>query len=154
MKPLLIGEAPSRKSDPKKPFQGASGRRLARMAGLDSEEDLPTRFRMTNVLGRWPGTGNAGEKGSRFPIARAKRAARRIELLGVVILAGRRVAKAFGMAEAPYFRWYATDRHGPCRIAVIPHPSGCNQFYNVPANREKVAAFLRGVLACGFRAAA
>lgn len=144
MKPLLIGEAPSRTSDPKKPFHGASGTYLAKLAGLSGVIQLSYEFRLRNILQRWPGIGNAGEKGSRFPIAKAKRVARKIPLEGIVILAGRRVAKAFGLDHAPYFTFF---ERGEAIVAVIPHPSGANRFWNDPENRVIAAKFLRGVLA-------
>lgn len=62
---------------------------------------------------------------------------------GVVILAGKRVAKAFGI-EAPYFEWMVFDR---ARIAVIPHPSGYSRFWNYAENREVASKFLRTVFA-------
>ncbi len=143
----IVGEAPSRSSDPKKPFRGWSGNWLAKHAGLSGYEELASRARLVNVLPRWPGIGYSGEKGSRFPIARARRAAEKIELVGVVLLAGRRVASAIDpvLAKAPYFSWHMTDRHGPCRLAVIPHPSGCNHWWNPPENRMIASAFLRGL---------
>lgn len=143
----IVGEAPSRSSDPERPFCGWSGRWLAKQAGLEGYEELARRARLVNVLRRWPGVGNAGEKGSRFPIRRARREAKKIELRGVVLLAGRRVAAAFDpeLAKAPYFRWHRIDKHGPCLIAVIPHPSGCNRWWNYEENREIARAFFRGL---------
>jgi uracil-DNA glycosylase len=137
----IVGEAPSQSSDPKKPFHGASGARLAQLAGLGGVRDLERAARLVNVLQRWPGFGHAGEKGSKVPIAKAKRAAKKIELVGVVVLAGRRVARAFGLDDAPYFQWFRTDRHGPCNLVVVPHPSGSNRFWNYPENRELARAF-------------
>lgn len=143
-KPTIIGEAPSQNSDPARPFYGASGRTLAFWAGLNGGcIALSYAANLRNVLQRWPGVGNAGEKGSRFPMAKARRAASRMKLEGVVILAGRRVAKAFGLGELEYFRW---TTHRGATVAIIPHPSGCNRFYNDQANRIRAAKFLRGVL--------
>lgn len=143
----IIGEAPSKSSDPKRPFAGWSGKWLAKIAGFESFEDLEAKAQLVNVLKRWPGKGYAGEKGSAFPIARARRAAKRIELVGIVLLAGRRVASAFdpALARAPYFAWHRTDRHGPCALAVIPHPSGCNRWWNYEENRERARAFFEEV---------
>ncbi len=141
----IVGEAPSRTSDPKKPFEGRSGKRLAELAGLECPTLLRYEATLVNVLQRWPGDGYAGEKGSHFPLAKAKRAAKRIELVGVVILAGRRVATAFGMKDAEYFQWHRTDRHGPCLLVVVPHPSGCNRFWNYPENVARASAFMRRV---------
>lgn len=140
----IVGEAPSRSSDPRRPFCGASGERLAKLAGLGGYGELAAAARLVNVLPRWPGSGNAGEKGSRFPIARAKRAARRVDLGGVAIFAGRRVARAFGISDLECFEWRLTS---DLRwVAIIPHPSGCNRFWNYPKNRALAARFLEAAI--------
>ncbi len=139
----IVGEAPSRTSDPKRPFAGSSGDRLAKLAGFSCRDELASRALLVNVLKKWPGEGHAGEKGSRFPLAAARKAARRFERLeGVVILAGRRVARAMGHERAEYFRF---RRARSAWVVVIPHPSGCCRFWNFPENRETASKFLRNL---------
>lgn len=69
-----------------------------------------------------------------------------------MILAGARVASAFGISFSGPFCWKllprgARDAHTGLRdlvwFAMIPHPSGCNRFYNEPRNRRACARFLR-----------
>lgn len=167
----IVGEAPSQFSDPKRPFDGASGERLAFLAGLNDLEMLESRATLANVLSRWPGRGYAGEKGSKFPSALAKKKARRFELRGVFVLAGRRVARAFdvGLGSANYFSWHVIENspvprtravpprsrfpvgrqagRPDCWIAVIPHPSGCNRFWNYEENTMIATMFMRGLFA-------
>lgn len=154
----IVGEAPSKSSDPKRPFCGASGRTLAKFAGLGTYEELARAARLVNVLPRWPGNGFAGEKGSRFPIVRARRAAKRLkfEKLQVVLLAGKRVAAALGIEFTDYFNWKLLPRgEGGALVwfALIPHPSGCNRYLNYPKNRRRFETFLHrevGLLPKGF----
>jgi uracil-DNA glycosylase len=150
---VLVGEAPSRSSDPKRPFDGWSGRKLAEYAGFGGYEELAANARLVNVLQRWPGEGFAGEKGSRFPIARARRAAKRLEFerFDHVVLVGTRVAAAFGISFGDFFSWKILPRgtfdpkYGRDLVwfTCIPHPSGCNRWYNDPKRRVQVSDFLR-----------
>lgn len=137
----IVGQAPGRHGN-RRPFDGASGRRLARLAGLGSYEQLAARCRLQNVLGRWPGKQGRGDA---FPLALARSGARasRFRGRGPVLLAGRRVAAAFGVRTG-YFEW-GELRGRPC--AVIPHPSGISHWWNDPRNARRAAAFLREVLA-------
>jgi hypothetical protein len=157
----IVGEAPSKSSDPKRPFADCwSGRWLAKMAGFETFEDLSKNANFRNVLRRWPGYGYAGEKGSAFPMDLAVRYAKSLDLDGTLLLAGRRVAKAVDLAfwgrekkrvrldRMDYFEWTRTERHClPCRIAVIPHPSGCNRWWNYESNRLLAQEFLRKAIA-------
>ncbi len=145
---VIVGEAPSRSSDPLRPFSGASGRTLAKLAGLSGYIELSYEATLVNVLRRWPGKGFAGEKGSRFPLPRARRAARRMkfEAHSRVILAGKRVTQAFGIRFEDYFCWKLLPRGIAGALvwfACIPHPSGCNGFWNYPENREAASEFFR-----------
>jgi uracil-DNA glycosylase len=151
---VLVGEAPSQHSNPKKPFSGASGKTLAKVAGLSGYEELRARATLLNVLDRWPGKGNAGEKGSRFPLVRAKPHAAKILARFLyregasIVLVGKRVARAFGFDEVPPFRWAMSVKIAGVdlgRVAVMPHPSGCNHWWNAEENRAAASAFLRGV---------
>lgn len=146
--PTFVGEAPSQKSDPKRPFVGPSGDRLATWSGLASFEELERRAYLRNVLQKWPGPGNRGEKGSKFPAAMAKQCTPNVPLTNVVVLVGARVAKAFGMAKdrPPPFTWtpLGGDLHRAMVVAAwMPHPSGTNRFFNDPKNRVIAARFLR-----------
>lgn len=136
----IVGEAPSRTSDPRRPFVGGSNQRKLELLLSLAPGELPLRLRLVNLLDRWPGS--AAGKGARFPYVAAARAARRTEFDGPVLLAGLRVARAFGIAptlfgETTLCGWPAL---------VIPHPSGVSHWWNcaerVADGRRRVAAFI------------
>jgi len=60
-----------------------------------------------------------------------------------VLLIGQGVARAFGV-QAGLLEW--VEREGAW-LAVVPHPSGVNRWWNELRNVERAAAFLRGCLA-------
>lgn len=147
----IVGEAPSESSQRTgaRPFHGASGKFLAKLFRVDCVESVEVDVVFQNVLQKWPGRGYAGEKGSRFPMKQARKRASGVELHPVTILAGRRVAKAFGLDDVPYFSWVKcvgvrADKtlFGPFAVAVIPHPSGTNRFWNYEHNRILGREFL------------
>jgi hypothetical protein len=126
---MVLGEAPSRTSAA--PFEGS---RL----GLYLGADPAGRFELANLLDAWPGP--AG-KGSAFPLAEARAAADLLDLGGRrVILCGWRVAAALDFRAPAYLRW--RDHRG-ARMAVLPHPSGVNRWWNDPGNRRRARRFLR-----------
>lgn len=140
---VIVGEAPSMSSNPRRPFDGYSGKKLAEYAGFVGYEELRASARLVNVLKEWPGRGYAGEKGSRFPRELAKAAASRMRFRWDerILLAGKRVARASGLEELPYFRW--VPFRDTRRVAVIPHPSGVNGYWNDEANRSRASQFLQ-----------
>jgi uracil-DNA glycosylase len=142
VRPLLIGEAPGRTTVDRPPFHGRGGRLLAELAGVERIEEA---FEPMNLLRRWPGP--AGGKGSAFPLPKAREAAEGIAPLlrgRRTIFVGRRVASAFRLARLPYLTWRGAFALGvPAMVAVVPHPSGVNHFWNDPASVELARAFLR-----------
>ena len=142
---LLVGQAPGPSGGA--PFAGRSGAFLARLSGLSQQEFL-RRTGPRNLLRRWPGPSGRG-KGDAFPARRARRAADRIRRScrgwTSLILAGRAVAGAFGLGGLPLLRW-SYDPDSRLRVAVVPHPSGINRWWNAPANRRRAARFLRDAL--------
>lgn len=106
----IVAQAPSRSHNPDKdwPLQGRCGDRLARLAGLGSFEELACVFTIANLQGVWRGKDG---KGDRFERAPAREAAARVarvlaeDEVGRVLLLGRHVGEAFGLAGAPYLRW-------------------------------------------------
>jgi uracil-DNA glycosylase len=141
---ILVGEAPSASSDPWNPLSGMTGRRLRQWLGRDPA----TVFCLANLLDRWPGK---GRKGSRFPLALAKRRARaaaRVMALrgmpGRLVFVGARVASAFGFRRMEPLKWRRATLGGRrVDVALLPHPSGCNMYYNRRANVESAARFLK-----------
>jgi hypothetical protein len=120
---FLVGQAPSRTS--RAPLDGRCGKRLAELAGLSGYDELTAFFAVGNLHREYPG--RRGDKGDHFDRALAREAALRFhELFGSecwdrVVLLGRNVAHAFGLAGAPYLSWLAPTtgdetarvRHGP-----------------------------------------
>jgi len=139
---LLLGEAPNRwqGEDPIQRGRHTLYREdLAELCGLT----MPAFYRCfvrANLLSRWPGRSG---RGSAFPPAEARRRAESVaQHLGSfrsVVLVGRRVARAFGRYKQDWYAWYDD---GP-RVAVVPHPSRVNRYWNDPANVRAAEAFFR-----------
>lgn len=107
-----------------------------------------TSFDRVNLLPYFPGRQKRDDK---FPMTPARLAASVIKPLLVerqVILVGRKVADAFGF-EADWHDWVdwpvchpeLRKHRGLARVAVVPHPSGRNHWYNNPENKASASAF-------------
>lgn len=150
MRPLVIGQAPGPRSDPRQPLSGASGRRLALLCGLELAAFLAA-FERINLLPAHPG--KAG-KGDDFPLETARhRADSMREIVAArdrVVLLGWNVARAFrvaGQVEG-FFEWTRFSRD--CgEVAVCPHPSGISHWWNVPDNVAQASVFWRHLAASG-----
>ncbi len=137
-KPLLVGEAPSRGSEG--PFSGRSGKALSGLLCWPLGV-LGERIDLRNLLDAWPGKDGNGDA---FPIERAKAAADRVPVARRrVLLAGKRVASAFGLKDP---EWFKPVEHRQALMAVIPHPSGIVTYWNDESNRRRAAEFLRSFL--------
>lgn len=152
MRPLLIGQAPGPNTNPALPLfpvpTTSAGGRLLDLMGLSRREYLKT-FDRVNLLPYFPGQHKRDDK---FPMTPAKLAAQvMMPLLSerTVVLVGRNVANAFKLG-ADFHEWtdWQVRRRcpvkgelGQCRVAVIPHPSGRNHWYNDETNREAARAF-------------
>jgi uracil-DNA glycosylase len=144
---LIVGEAPTAATEGYTALTeaGRSGRRLARLAGV---EHLADRFGVINLVDHWPGRTAHGDA---FPAGLARDNARL--LLGslpadvALVLLGRRVERAFGLERGAYFRWRTVqDRQSDLRAVVTtPHPSGANRWWNEPANVRRARRFWRGL---------
>lgn len=141
LRPLVVGEAPSRTS--KAPLDGSSGRRLASLAGVPHGE-LAARFELANLLDRWPGRGSGS--GAAFPSAEARAAAASMEVEGrKVVLLGKRVASAFGVVAG----LLSVVRHRGGEVLVLPHPSGASRWWNSPGNRTLAEIAIRSFVGEG-----
>lgn len=141
MKSVIVGMAPGRRGDNRRPFDGpGSGTRLLRLAGSEIYGDLISAFDVVNLIESYPGlywpTGLARLRAGEL---------RRTYRGRTLILAGRRVAEAFGIPRASYLT--VTDL-GDVRLAVLPHPSGLSRWYNDPVNVDSAEAFLRTICRC------
>ena len=117
MNVLLVGEAPSRLGGGA--FEGPSGARLDAVApGARGVAELRNLLQEPQPR---------GGKGSAFPCDAALAAARELDLrdVDVLLMAGRRVAMAFGVPASIRYLEPVTVRG---RVAyVVPHPSGVNR---------------------------
>lgn len=147
--PLLIGQAPGPNTDPALPLhplpKTSTGGRLAELIGM-SPVDYHRSFERINLLQDFPGQHKRDDK---FPLGKAKIAARAIVPLlreRVVILVGRNVATAFGLLEEPFHVWME-DTQWCQAMAIVPHPSGRNHWYNKPDNRLEAQEFWKEAVA-------
>lgn len=131
------------------PLSGRSGGRIEQLMG----SPLRDVFEPVNLLRRWPGKA-AGGRGDAWPTAAARESAvrwlrrrRRRRDVRPVVLLGDRVAAAFGLRGATVLRWTAAglgDRLGMTVVAVVPHPSGINRWWNDARNARAAREFLIG----------
>jgi uracil-DNA glycosylase len=143
---LLIGEAPSATSDPTAPLSGRTGARIEHFAGL-APGALASHFDLLNLLDRFPGRDG---KGTLWPVDLARESAKRIAIAlegdgrpSRAIFLGKRVAAAFGERRLQPCRW-AERRFGGrvVEVALLPHPSGVNRWFNDPKNVKLASEFL------------
>lgn len=144
MKPILIGEAPSKNEVTETPLEGRIGKRLARLCGLSLAEYLE-HFERINLLHTRQDT---RERGFEFDHAAAARAAHELWMHvispgRVVLLLGKRVARAFD-EQKDYFEEHRTVQG--IRFFVLPHPSGVNHWWNDEANYRKAAEFMQWIV--------
>jgi uracil-DNA glycosylase len=139
---LIIGQAPSR--DGRDRFAGKSGDRIARFCGLQRGAQLLEFFDVENLLPAYVG---ATATGDRFPVALARERAAQLRSAWSpdrpVILVGRGVARAFGL-DFPYFQWRVIG--GGIPVAVVPHPSGRNRYWNQASHRIAAWRFWRNAM--------
>lgn len=157
MKPLLLGEAPSKTGDRyhEFPLSGAVARVLCTLAGIPPIEGgtrygrwtwaLYDRFDCLNLFQRY----HEATPWS-APLAR-ERWRVRLDEEGpwpVVVMLGRKVQAAVTPGIKGYdFHQFA---YAPLSAYVtIPHPSGLNRLLNDPAERERCGDTLRKALAGG-----
>lgn len=146
-KPLFVGEAPSHSTQRKgaHPLVGESGRRLATWAGMSAAEFQ----RAADLVNLYPLLPEKWDNGRATELARALWNG---DMVGssrsCVVLLGNRVARAFGFTHLETFRIYQTGRSP---VALIPHPSGRNLFWNTPANVKLAEEFLHCVLRVSHR---
>ena len=147
---LFVGEAPSPSTDGRPgaaPLVGETGLRLARWAGL-SPAAFRARAACTNLFDRIPQRWDEAEARARAAwmwgeLTSARPAGAVHEGVGVVVLLGARVARAFGATRAPL---YATAQTAGPALATMPHPSGLNHYWNEAAHVRRAERFLRRLL--------
>jgi hypothetical protein len=130
-----------------------SGLRLAVLAGL-SPTQLGRHFILENLC-QAPMGEDYRETVSRAALLYRFRAELRYVLAGYEVCRafGQRVLPASGTrGDRPLLRWYVS-REG-ARVAILPHPSGRNRWYNALENRLAAERFLRRLVERDARKAA
>lgn len=144
MKPLIIGEAPSKNEDPEKPIEGRIGKRLAACAGLKYDEFLVFFERVNLLHERQEVVG----KGFVFELPAAREAAHKLEETfqpgQIILLLGGRVAEAFAIHDE-YFTKHEVKNEAV--VYIMPHPSGVNRWWNDPGNHKRASEFMQWVVA-------
>jgi uracil-DNA glycosylase len=163
MRPVILGEAPSKSGDRywQFPLSGAVGQRLCEWAGLEPEAGgsrygryywpLNEAFELRNLLERYPGPQG---RGAALPMGLARSAWEELEpaLAGrVLVVLGSRLREVVGI-DPTFYEWNLIDRKDPgcprgfVRACAIPHPSGLNRAYNAEEARARASATLREAL--------
>jgi hypothetical protein len=158
VKPLLVGEMPSRASDRyyQFPLSGAVAQSLCQMAGISSQEDASRYSKWTWALYESFDAINAIERHGPWDSALAgERLAEKIESdREVVVLLGRRAHSAYVRMTAPaesnlttlaWHEW-GVDLLAPTarrEVVVVPYPSALSRIYNEAAPRRRTGRVLR-----------
>lgn len=139
---VIVGQAPGKR--PGEPLAGASGRRLAALAGLDLDAFLG-RVDRVNLLDEFPGKNGKGDAfDARAALARADQL--REELAGRrVVLLGRLVARAFRLQDDMYDWFQPVEVPPGVEVAVMPHPSGVSTWWNDEGNVNRASAFMKRI---------
>ena len=143
----LVGQAPSRRGDPRKPLAGPNGQKIARLAGMSYDELIACRRRHLNTHYN----GKRG-KGARFDHAKGNVKAADVLLdwrVERIVLLGKNVARCFGFRDVPFLAEISIYGR---RFLIFPHPSGTNRWWNERRARQLLQRFLRGkTVPAGFR---
>ena len=139
----LVGPAPSRRGDPRKPLAGPNGQKIARPGGMSFDELLACRRKHLN-------THYSGKrrKGNAFDRAKGNVNAANVLMdwrVERIVLLGKNVARCFGFRDLPFL---AEIHIYGRRFLIFPHPSGTNRWWNERRNerraRQLLQRFLRG----------
>ncbi len=132
---LFVGQAPGQHNTV--PFDGQSGRALAKLLGI-AYEQMRKEHRFMNIVDAWQGKDG---KGDRFDwendsVVKVRRAICGAES---IVFCGKETAKACGIKHE-FLKLFTFDG---LPAIVLPHPSGVSHWYNDPLNRRLAAARLR-----------
>lgn len=138
---VILGQAPAVDGGAPWAADSASGRRLAALAGVEPDQ-LPRLFALDNLLPIYmPSHEALREAGELYQFLPGWH----------YVLAGSQVVKALGTRARPrgagthdgpgVLRWFES-REGVV-MAVLPHPSGRNRWYNDAGNAAAAGRFVR-----------
>ena len=137
----LVGQAPSRRGDPRKPLAGPNGQKIARLAGMSYDELIACRRRHLNAhYSGKRGKGNVFENAKGYVNAADILMDWRVER---IVLLSKNVARCFGFRDLPFL---AEIRIYGRRFLIFPHPSGTNRWWNEERNERRAREFLQRFL--------
>jgi len=138
---LIVGQAPSRTSNPAEVLRGKSGAKIRELLGLSKRRFI--QCTRVNLAPLWTGKDGKGDAFEADPdlVITALSLARDHE---TVLLLGRAVSGALGYGGYEYFEPIKKEK---TTFYVVPHPSGINRWWNDPANRRVAERFF-GRLTC------
>jgi uracil-DNA glycosylase len=134
----LVGQAPSRRGDPRKPLAGPNGQKIAHLAGMSYDELIACRRRHLNT--------HYSRKRKGFDHANGKINAADVLLdwrVERIVLLGKNVARCFGFRDLPFL---AEIRIYGRRFLIFPHPSGVNRWWNERRNERRARQLLQRFL--------
>lgn len=153
MKPIIVGQAPSRSGDGT-PFSGHSGARLLKLLDLKTRNQLKDLFKLTNLIKHQLDPHPRG-RGDRFDhheaTERAKRMMNDAQPGQVFVACGRQVWKCMtGSPDGPFYSVREVEaqrskKAEPHKVIVylFPHPSGASSIWNYPVEVRRAQKFLR-----------
>jgi len=139
----IVGEAPSRLGDPRKPLAGPNGKKIAKLAGMSYDELIACRRRHLNPhYHRKVGKNDVFDHAKGSVVAADVLMDWRVER---IVLLGKNVAQCFGFRDLPFLAEISIYGR---RFLIFPHPSGVNRWWNERRNeqraRQLLQRFLRG----------
>lgn len=141
MRPLVIGQGPSRTTVGLPALSGQSGRRLATLATIPHSTFLALA-ETTNIF---------NERSDQWSAALAIVEAAKIDVTGRRVLClGRQVARAFGAPRSLLYYGKFMAKAGETRTEsawLFPHPSSVSRYWNDPEHRVLAGVFIRDFLA-------
>lgn len=155
MKPIIVGQAPSRRGDGT-PFSGPSGARLLRLLNLNNVEQLKKIFKLTNLIKHQLDPHPRG-RGDRFDhndaAERAKRMMNDARDGQIFIACGRQVWKCMtGSPDGPFYSFRIVEAQRSkeaephhVKVYLFPHPSGASSIWNYPVEVRRAQKFLRAL---------
>ena len=138
MKWLIVGQAPGRIAKDGPLLSGQSATRLRSLL-MTSRIEFEARATTMNVDDEYRGKAGKGD------LFKLRRGHAKFKVLTAshpsqpILLCGLAVARACGLIDAPILRWFAWEGRW---VAIMPHPSGINQWWNSAHNRVRAKSFL------------
>ncbi len=139
---MIIGQAPSRTSDPAEVLRGKSGEKLRTLLGVSVPKFARiVRVNLSTVYDGKDGKGDAFTPDpdlvlTALAIAHAH---------DVALVLGKAAARALKLPKG--IEYFIPTLRKRTTFYVVPHPSGINRWWNATANRKIAERFFGGITA-------